>query len=132
MCLITKWKKPEVAKKDIICFKIMRRIEDTITSPFKFFEYELDKLYKTEMTEDPAGGSYDEKDGKELIKYIDEGIPFIIIGEGFHAALTIERLGCIGFDYVYKCIIPKNSLYYQDATGLIVANQIIIKEEVFE
>jgi len=132
MCLITKWKKPKVAKKDIICFKTMRRIEGAITSSFQFFEYELDKLYETEMAEDPSGGPHDYKDSKKLEEYVREGIPHKIISEGFHAALTIQRLGWIGFDYIYKCIIPKNSLYYRDATGLIVANQIIIKEEVVE
>lgn len=132
MCLITKWTEPKVAENDIICFKLMKRTDDTIISLFQFFEYELDKLYETEMTEDPKGGPYDYEDSEKLEEYVREGIPHKIISEGFHAALTIQRLGWIGFNYIYKCIIPKNSLYYRDATGLIVANQIIIKEEVVE
>lgn len=132
MCLITKWIEPKVAETDIVCFKTMYRKAGKIISSFEFFEYELDKLYQTEMQEDPTGSAYDGLDGKLLAYYIEKNIPYKIIGAGFHAGLTSKRLNNYGDDHTFLCIIPKDSLYYKDETGLIVANQIIIKEEVLE
>ena len=99
MCLITKQKQPEIAKEDVVCYKIIklnpnnRKYESYFYSEMK---WKLNQLYSTTL----------DKSGKYVL-------------EGFHSyahyqdALEILEkempLGCI----LVKCVIPKGAYYYK-------------------
>jgi len=64
---------------------------------------------------------------KECMDFYEEDIKkgkqYTSVSEGFHAALTEDRLFVTADSPPRKFLIPKGSEYYLDATGLIVANQ---------
>lgn len=137
MCLITKQKKAKIAKKDITVYKKVNLYSDKITSEVRKFEYEIEKEYTTVLTPKSIAGlsigtdftMYDEAVNKaypisSLYEYvIPSNVNLNVISEGFHAFKRKDR--CY---YNAICTIPKGSEYFEDATGLIVSNQIIIKE----
>ena len=52
--------------------------------------------------------------------------------QGFHSALSKKRFKELAYcnSSIYKCVIPKGSEYYENLSGLIVSNQIIIKNKI--
>lgn len=146
MCLITKQKRVKRAKEDIVCYKIVQRCtsskKQAVRADNFYFEYTLGKLYSTEMVADNIPNSYAdnivESHYKLLTGFTRIASKLTNVHEGFHSAVSIERFKIAGYNihnynriYV-KCIIPKRSLYYEDATGLLCSNQIIIQEEIKE
>ena len=125
MCLQTTWDAPKTARKDIEVFKYFREIEDNkLMSPFYHMVYELNKLYCTEMVVTEGSQSFDDKATKDRRFYPKEFLTEI--SEGFHSALTAERLE---ESLIYRCKIPKGALYFIGLTGLVVSNKIIILEK---
>lgn len=108
MCLVTKWKKPRIAKKDIICYKLLR---EDFTSLCYWFHWTVGKVYRN-----------------KLIKNNSKDIKI-----GFHAALSLKRAikygTFFGYEGIYKFKIPAGSQYFKDSTGLIVANQMMLVSE---
>jgi hypothetical protein len=145
MCLITKQKKPIKIKKDMTVYKKVNYINDKFTSEHNSFNWELNHLYSTELKPsknikmhdefvyekyklDEIEYNYNEADKQSILN--SKGL--ISIGSGFHSVNNINRFiyGLYGKNVYVKCIIPKGSLIYKDKTGLIVSNQIIMKEIV--
>ena len=53
------------------------------------------------------------------------------IGPGFHACLTVPRAQKNSIDHgMVLCTVPAGSLYYEDGTGLIVANKIVVDRKI--
>lgn len=141
MCLLTYQKEPIILKEDKVVWKVMKEeIAGKILTWFNNFYYTLNKLCKQPINigdtvqafDDPQYEMYiDEIDHKTYI--LKENV--ISIDKGFHA-FTDKRLARkyapIGstYKFLYKCIIPAGSEYYEDETGLCVSNQIIIVEKV--
>lgn len=132
MCLQTTWKKPKIAEEDIVVYKILEELYSCLQSPFSYYIWNLNKLYETEIQFTDDDSCFDDiaVDAKE--KCIED---IKSIGQGFHSALTIERLNDVSgqeeFNYaVFKCIIPKGSEYYIGLSDLVVSNRIIIKEKI--
>jgi len=145
MCLITEQKKAKIAEEDITVYKEVIIGDEKCMSPIHGFEYKFNKLY-TSATLRPKSiiglrfaddfsihdirtGVYYFSDKKVNIAggevVIDNKCcDYVVISKGFHAYTNFER----DKDINVKCIIPKGSEYFEDATGLIVSNQIIIKE----
>ena len=150
MCLITKKNSPVlIAKRNITVYKELVTIicsDKVITrSPNQRFEYDLDRLYQTDIGKSVRASyndfevilfltrnyrinmhnfSLDELHKKKLEAY----------SYGFHSYSNIDRVkSCNGHNLhydIYKCIIPKDSQYINGFTSLRISNQIIIKEKV--
>lgn len=114
MCLVTFQKEPYIAEKDITVYKALFKSGKRIISPFINFPYTLNKLYQTNFKISPKAPL--------LPKYIDEG---------FHEYRN-KKYATDRWLEVYKCIIPKGSLYYISSDQEeIVSNQIIIKRKLW-
>ena len=120
MCffLSTANKKPKGAKKDLICYKTFYTQYDPgssprYLSPYREFEYELNKVYRIFMWL---------KFPKEKKNLKNE-----LINRGFHSYITLKTCYEDGYD-VFKCIIPKGSKYFKNRTEY-VSNRIKILEK---
>lgn len=138
MCLLTTWKKPKTAIEDIVVYKVLeiKKLETSeivLVSPYMFFTYNFNTLYTTEFeaeaSDDPC--PFDEEAQENRDNMINNGISYWAIGSGFHSALSEKRLqfNTSYYKKPFQGIIPAGSLYYEDSTGLIVSNQIIIRKE---
>jgi hypothetical protein len=136
MCLITDNKEKQFATEDMIVYKIFGL---HLQSFFMYFQYELDILYETKITESSPENWYpccklDENYLKEnygpSAKIWIKNPKLICLEEGFHSAKTIENLKFIGSNHVYECIIPKGSEFYTDTVGFIISNKIIVKQQI--
>ena len=125
MCLRTEQSKPQIATKDIICYKIIHK---DMTSLFhKEFKWEFGKVYETEMTTTHTCF-----------------LMQTMVEQGFHSYSTLKatREGyysssepCIAV----KCTIPFGSEYYTGSHGVrdgytsdkIILNEIISPKELY-
>lgn len=125
MCLRTEQRKPQIATKDIICYKIIHK---DMTSLFhKEFKWEFGKVYETEMTTTHSCF-----------------LMQTMVEQGFHSYSTLKatREGyysssepCIAV----KCTIPFGSEYYTGSHGIrdgytsdkIILNEIISLKELY-
>jgi hypothetical protein len=142
MCLVTTQKKPKVAKKNITVYKALNVDNNGfIRAVFQHgYHYELGKLNSTKIKVNTYFDECFDKQADICFLYttgfhssdaIDNG-DAISISEGFHSAKTEARL----FDIcnndnevkIFKCTIPSGALYYEDFSGLVVSNEIIINE----
>ena len=143
MCLITN-KQPQIATEDIVVYK---ELNHNLRSVFQYFQYELNKLYSTEIKESPSGTYspfcqvdrnylYNTYGGFEQLEDLIDSGALKIYQEGFHSI----SLGILGVfleaeeryenSIIVKCIIPKGATYIEDFVGFIVSNQIMIVERV--
>ena len=134
MCLITEQKEPFIADEDIVIWKSVHINNDIIYPLYRAsskFTYKLGKLHETEMVANNIGADF--FDHNVCRKYNLFGSVSEIqikmseltnVHEGFHACLFCDRDDNINI----KGIIPKEALYYKDATGLVVSNKIILQE----
>ena len=120
MCLRTEQRTPQIADKDIICYKIIHK---DMTSLFhKEFKWEFGKLYKTEMqfynSEQIAQAFHSYKSYKDV-----------------REAYSRTTEPCV----VVKCTIPKDTSYYTGNHGVcegyasekIIINEIIPVKELY-
>ena len=155
MCLITKQKEPIVLEKDMVVYKLGRKVvvykigEVATTSTgsveimrtvHQVHEYILGELNTTEIRcterDRETASLYD---NKALLHYHSNLFKngyllshFISIGPGFHWATTVERIlaGISGEEDIYKCIVPAGSQVYFDETHLGVSDKLIVKENL--
>ena len=125
MCLRTEQRTPQIATKDIICYKIIHK---DMTSLFhKEFKWEFGKVYHTEM-----------------ITTLSSFFMNTMVEQGFHSYATLKatREGyysssepCIAV----KCTIPQGSEYYTGKHGVrdgyasdkIILNEITSPKELY-
>jgi hypothetical protein len=141
MCLITKQSEPEILEEDLIVYKLLYKYGGKYHSPFTIFMYNLHELYQTKIQTSDDFSFFDNidretfenentKDSGRSIRYKVLNNGYSVFGQGFHSALTMERLQTHHInDEIYICIIPKGSEIYTNSSGLVISNQIIIKEE---
>ena len=124
---------PLVAHRDMICYKVL---DEDMRSWIRGFEYSINKVYRTELgtlcDNSLSGNIYFTSLGKRIYSK-----NVYCIFQGFHSyqrntkqisriyKARYTRIPCI-----YKCIIPKGSLYYRNQFGEYVSDQIMIKEKV--
>ena len=140
MCLIIKKDEvPLVASKDITVYKALFDNGDkSAKSALQGFIYKLGQLYETEIEE------CDEMVAADVDSsiYYDVNYPKWLMGEGvksigpgFHSVATKSRIANddgyfdAGED-LYECTVPEGSIYYQDGSGLLVSNKIIINKKI--
>lgn len=159
MCLIVeKGTTPKVAEQHIVVFKAFKKKvntklirpkqlfglikakyenEEYITAMIQSHRYEFGLQPEVVMEEEPNGRCFGDVDLKYLTKKYGydwrESDEIIAIGTGYHSAKSMQRFRDevdMDDNYVYyKCIVPKGSLYYEDATDLLVSNNLIITKE---
>lgn len=156
MCLQTTWTAPKITRKDITVYKVLTPDNNdySIAHPKYYtngFQYKLQELYKTEIKEDTAYSSYDERAGNWRRELMQKKKSYKNIGQGFHSANTVKRVieekisDELQYGYsieeiikdllpfgVYECTIPKGAEYYKDETGLLVSSQIIVQRQLSE
>lgn len=151
MCMIIeKSSEAIVAQEDVVVFKILREATDNegnnlILSPFRMFVYKRNKVYTSELECSEKGHPYcfEEIDFYNLTEpyYLPDDMHYI--AKGIHCFSTYTQAKrharCDYFgsseyefysDSVYKCIIPKGSVYYQSRFGTIATNKMIIKRKL--
>ncbi len=145
MCLITDDKTLYIAREDIVVYKYLSEIytldsgEKAACSLTGKFWYTPGIKYSTQIEEsnswkcaDDTAYSWEKKsfEGNSIKKKL------LCIGQGFHSYKTKKR-AVEGYEEMemsqrlFKCIIPKWASYYQDNTGLIVSNTLIVVEDIF-
>ena len=100
MCFFTKRSKIRLARKNIECYKEVRKVKNyyfknCCFSYYQDFKYEYDKIYS----------------GKSKLKlFIKWLFDIYVSSEGYHSYTTSENTNI-------KCIIPKWSLYLINEEG---------------
>ena len=128
MCLVTKQRKAKIAKKDIVCYKLLA---DYLSSIYFACSYRKGVLMRTDLQVHKAvKGDMNECFDNSCYKlYYPYTGQTNIISQGFHAALSVKRLKGKGWS-IYEFLIPAGSEYFIDKTGLIVSNQIILVNDI--
>lgn len=136
MCLIIKRDTlKKTAEEDITVYKVMRQLYAIVQS----YTYVIGVVHTTElgisrdflaadsyavhMLADLYGDDWRHNPKEELIA----------IGPGFHSCKTEERARNLNSGWscdIWECTIPKGSSYYEDETGLLASNRIIINKMV--
>lgn len=144
MCLITEQNKPKFADKDIKVVKAFAKVGVKIYSPFQRYEASTNKLDIVDRIKTTNTGFYPVFDIVEE-RYLNVNYPDwidgLLKGAGLTAVITgfhslhktgenIDRLIRISsynrIIQVRECIIPKGSEIWENATGGIVSNKIIV------
>lgn len=132
MCFYTTVKSsPSIAHRDMICYKVL---DENMCSWIRGFKYSINKVYETEL------GLLHDDPGKIYFTSLNKRIynkDVYCISKGFHSyqrntkrisrayVARYTRIPC-----VFRCIIPKGSLYYKNQWGEYVSDKIMIKERV--
>lgn len=137
MCLITDQTKLRTAKEDITVYKIFKVFGNILRANFRYHYYKTGKQPTVKMRPSMRP-SYLDKIDKNWVetKYPRKKLQskkLIVIGEGYHSALTKSRLIHLKSNYIdcciLKCIIPKGSQYYINSkTNLIVSSDLIVPQ----
>lgn len=124
---------PSVAHRDMVCYKVL---DENMCSWIQGFEYTINKVYKTELEtlhEDSWSSNIYFTSLNKRIYYKN----VYRISRGFHSyQRNTKQIGRIyiaryhRIPCVFRCIIPKGSLYYKNQWGEYVSDQIVIKEKV--
>ena len=133
MCLYVTYLEPEIADKDIVCYKLVKRtkIKGIYKSSFQGFEYVIRQLYTNNL---------DIRFVDKIIKNLDttrSGLCLYIIEEGmFHSYASYLYpviLSPLPHGALLKCIIPKGAYYFEgyfDDSPSYASSQIKILEEI--
>ena len=110
MCFYTKYSKIKIAKKDIICYKTVKKSDNGYLSEYVKFNYECNKKYS----------------GKSKLKlFLKWLFNMNITNEAYHS-FTYPAYGL-----TVECVIPKGSLYLKDYYNLeYCSTSIIIKRKL--
>ena len=133
MCLYVTHLEPEIADKDIVCYKLVKRtkIKGIYKSNFQRFEYVIRQLYTNNL---------DIRFADKVIKNLCLSYPHLdiyAVEEGmFHSYenhLYPVILSPLPNCALLKCIIPKGAYYFEgyfDNSPSYASSQIKILEEV--
>ena len=109
MCLVTNWKKPRIAKRDIICYK---ELYNDLTSAFFYFKWPINEVCSQSL-QTWRSKTFATYDNITSVRYRKNIMDLTVNG---------ARDQC----NIYKFKIPAGSEYFKDSTGLIVANQMML------
>lgn len=144
MCLVVDTKKHvalkyKVAKEDIVCYKVLiyNKIKNVYITPYrctnvKQKEFVCDKFQiKPEVIVKEwilIGWQLDVPSRKYII---DKGIhSYLNINIAMHACFHFTSLSEI-YPVVFECVIPKNTKYWLDDSGIMICSEkIILQNEI--
>lgn len=112
----------QIAKEDVICYKIVISRDGRVVSPYFHYEYKYHKINE----EIALNIEYTlSSDINQLRLYKCR--------QGYHSYSSLDFANQVYNNYfyendgcVFKCIIPKGSVYYDNKHGEIVSSNIII------
>lgn len=137
MCLITEKTKPIKIRKDRTVYKLFyKMMNGKLVTAHQYYVYEFNVLYKTEFSfldvDSDFACAFDSLVDEIYDKFSkrQHRTDLIVIAEGFHSASIPARFRLESDNVIVECTIPKGSLIYEDSTGLIVSNQIIINKVI--
>lgn len=134
----------KVAETDIVVYKMLERpylyasdsymeminhrqeetrTKDTLSSPYQGMLYTLNRIYTTNLQEEPELQTFDEECLVDTEYDAGEYLSFAI-DEGFHSFESIDNAKRLADDYpanysvVVECVIPKGTRYYEGVWGL--------------
>ena len=142
MCLTLKKSSTDIAKRNIVCWKVVDPIKDSVppqwlpkqisdTGAYEFNKVCKARKYRSEVMV-PVKESVRKSRGvsKKVLREIDrleikrqDGL--LTIEEGFHAFRGYKKAKASGFKF-YPCIIPKGSEYGLGVYEDIVSTRIIV------
>ena len=111
MCLISKWRFPKIAKRDIVCYKILERRNGLYMTPY------MDTVIEISKPLIAKGNSF------SLRNVRNKGAGYI------HTYTTRPMIPPIGLFHkpsVWKCIIPKGTKYHKSIHGVEYCSKQII------
>ena len=133
MCLIVKKGTPiKIAEEDIVCYKKLDiyKVKDgmELKSPYQYFVYKLGEEYRTsfgieENIEIGENAWWADNEVQEFYENFPEG-ELMSYNKGFHSYKENKPRHWDRPNV--ECIIPKDSQYVEDETGLICSESIII------
>lgn len=128
MCLVTQQQKPRITTEDMIVWKILTK---SLMSVFFDFTWERGELYRTEIVILDPSCSFEYYNGTAYDYYEEcDKVTLIQIAQGFHAFTDEEvvdaEISGLNRRVKAKCLIPAGSEVFEDATGLIVSNQMML------
>ena len=101
MCLVSKWRFSKRAKKDIICYKILEKMEERYYTPYQNIKVDVTKPLKA------VGNSI------TFLDPLEKGSGYIhTISNLGLVKYYIEEMRC-SHSVVFKCIIPKGTKYHK-------------------
>lgn len=121
MCLETCKRNPYTANKNIVVYKILlKSFFGEIISPYLNFVYKLRTLYSTSLS----------------VRQSLHSNKIYLIEKGLHAYTSIDKAkeNLIYFSKatIYRCIIPKGSLYFiNEDDNEIASNRLIVKRRLW-
>lgn len=134
MCWSSKILEKKIATEDIKTFKVGYERVTKLRSYYRWFIYDFNQLYETEIYPEYSEGLYAITQGfhsynpkkctyERCFNEVDKNYSKV-------QSKTIGKLidKYFGDTSVFECIIPKGSEYYENEDGEIVSNQIIIKK----
>lgn len=114
MCLITYWKKPKIAKKNIVCYKILEdKGLNGLYSPHTQTKYStgLNKAYGETIIY--RGPILNHSIFKRKTYMIERGMLHCCTTEGYSFEYLYKIFNNPFYHHIiYKCIIPKGTEYY--------------------
>lgn len=130
MCLLSNTKKPLIAKEDIICYKVLQRLEDgSYISPFREVKYKINDF------------NFPEEESDMNMKSLTQYAPIYAIDSGFLHCLTSQGLlylqkfvyaSVLAKEfpfYLFVCYIPKGSKYFISHCGTeICADKLFVED----
>ena len=118
---------PKKAKKDITVYKVLKPslVKGKLFSPFQYFLWEPGYHYYQDTSNNQPAFTF-------KIRNLFEN--FILeVHQGLHAYTSLERAKIAKWsgNKVYKMIIPKGSLYYEDSSKkeIVADNMIFYKQK---
>ena len=137
MCWSSKTLEKRIATKDIKTFKIGFIKNDRLYSYYKYFLYDFNRLYETTIHSELLGEFYMINQGfhsynpKKCSYFCNITYRHIDVQSKITGELIDRYYDNLIFIYdiiVFKCIIPKGTVYYENEHGEIVSEAIIIKQ----
>lgn len=139
MCWEGNKNKKNIANNDILCYKILKRTENSseLMSEYFTFVYELKKLYKTQICTRRSWIDDDKISIHEGFHSYSKDVVIKLHNYKSNATVSVfSGYRLFSHDFIncepvlVECIIPKGSIYYKNGSNEIVSNQIIINRIV--
>ena len=132
MCWYSTTKNKLIAEEDISVYKIVRKLQNNICdSIYKFYKYNKGEEYVTPICfEENIVFGYTVHSAFHSYKYLSM---IRVRGDAYDVFTSNHtwKIDNIPFPcHIAEFIIPKDSIYYENAYGEIISNKIIFKDYV--
>lgn len=133
MCWVSSQAVKQIAEEDIKVFKIGESHRGRFCGMYTHFEYQLNQLYSTHICIEEADyqsvfiGSQGFHSYDPSIVHLDIPENDIIQWAVYAGQRRLDFDNVIADYFKAECVIPKESVYYENDFGEIISDQIIIK-----